>query len=627
VTEERAEAQPEIAPRGEAQVHDATSPDTPETLTPLPVDVVLESQLPTDAIASEPSAEQSLGPPAGVVAPEPASPSLSSAPLSTAPSVSSTTSPAPSDAATAASAPNAEEASAAPRRSSGPIAQAVLWLAMGCIAIGVGELPLAYRAWQRSRAADTVATATTSAAPSASATPTPAAASSSGHAPIAFRAAALADDPEHEVTIAIVGKRTCAQTLEALGLSPAEIASFDALLRPLRSLASCDADDRVVLARRRSDKSVLALEIETAPGAFVRVIATELAGRVLHGGADAGSMGEPSTDAGTPSFVVERVELPVSRKRMAVALVVETELEAALANAGLDGSLLDTLDAALESRSDLPPITRGTVLRVVADSTWVDDHFDRWDELVALEIRPTGTPKQATPVVPGKSGPVRLYHLREHLREADAKAMHAQSGFWDGRAQQPMKGKWRMPMRFPRISSRFNPRRMHPVLHVVMPHNGCDFAAKAGTPVYAIGAGTVQFVGEAGPSGNLITIAHDGAIESGYAHLSRFAPGIAVGTAVEARTLIGYVGTTGRSTGPHLHLSTKRNGAFIDPLSLKLDGFRVVPPSARGPFAKRKAEADAALDAIEIPEIILAPLPSTSASPGDEPPAGEEAPK
>jgi murein DD-endopeptidase MepM/ murein hydrolase activator NlpD len=159
-----------------------------------------------------------------------------------------------------------------------------------------------------------------------------------------------------------------------------------------------------------------------------------------------------------------------------------------------------------------------------------------------------------------------------------------------------------------------------------MPHNGCDFAAMPGTPVYSIAPGIVSFTGNAGPSGNLVTIIHEGGYESGYAHLSKFAPGIGSGTKVDAHVLIGYSGTTGRSTGPHLHLSVKKNGTFIDPLSLKLDGVRVVPPSDRDEFLARKADADAALDAIPMPKAPQPPpvvgvgtaptgLPASPASP------------
>ena len=202
------------------------------------------------------------------------------------------------------------------------------------------------------------------------------------------------------------------------------------------------------------------------------------------------------------------------------------------------------------------------------------------------------------------------------MRDAETKAANASNHAWfDAKAKQPLRGKWRMPLTFARVTSRFDPRRLHPVLHTIQPHNGCDFAASIGTPVYSIAAGVVAFEGSAGPSGNLVTIVHEGGYESGYAHLSRFVPGVVSGTHVEAHALIGYSGSTGRSTGPHLHLSVKRAGMFIDPLTLKLDGVRVVPPSERTAFATRKADADAALDAIALPTAGSAAPPVASAAP------------
>jgi murein DD-endopeptidase MepM/ murein hydrolase activator NlpD len=301
-----------------------------------------------------------------------------------------------------------------------------------------------------------------------------------------------------------------------------------------------------------------------------------------------------AADAGAPELVAEKVSLPTSHKRFATAFVVLTDVPAAVATAGLDGSLVEALDEAIGSRHDVPAPGRGSMFRVLADATLVAGTFDRWDEVIAFEYRPRAD-----------AAPLRLYHSR------------GKHGWFDPKGHQPVRARWRMPLAFPRITSRFNPKRLHPILKVVMPHNGCDFAAPPGTPVYAIGPGVVTFRGDAGPSGNLVQIAHEGGIESGYAHLSRFAPGVVSGTHVEARTLVGYIGTTGRSTGPHLHLAVKRHGVFVDPLSLKMDAFRVVPPSERGGFAARKLEADLALDAIPLPKVelpVLAPAPSPSAS-------------
>jgi hypothetical protein len=164
---------------------------------------------------------------------------------------------------------------------------------------------------------------------------------------------------------------------------------------------------------------------------------------------------------------------------------------------------------------------------------------------------------------------------------------------------------------------------MHPVLHRTMPHNGCDFGAPSGTPVYAAAHGIVDFVGNHGPSGNLVLVDHGAGTTTGYAHLSRFAPGIKPGDKVEARQLVGFVGSTGRSTAPHLHFSLKKNGAFVDPLTLKMDGERVLPPSEREGFEALRRQLDSLIDSIELPDRPRETEPEPE--PVDEP-ADEEGP-
>jgi murein DD-endopeptidase MepM/ murein hydrolase activator NlpD len=140
-----------------------------------------------------------------------------------------------------------------------------------------------------------------------------------------------------------------------------------------------------------------------------------------------------------------------------------------------------------------------------------------------------------------------------------------------------------------------------------MPHNGTDFGAPTGTPVGASSYGTVSFIGPAGPSGNLVKLDHPGGIETGYAHLSRFADGLKVGDKVKRLQLVGYVGSTGRSTGPHLHFTAKKDGKYIDPESLNLDGMRVISTEFRGEFEKVKLGYDKLLRAIALPPPYVAP--------------------
>jgi murein DD-endopeptidase MepM/ murein hydrolase activator NlpD len=125
---------------------------------------------------------------------------------------------------------------------------------------------------------------------------------------------------------------------------------------------------------------------------------------------------------------------------------------------------------------------------------------------------------------------------------------------------------------------------MHPVLHTEVAHLGIDYAAPTGTPIWAAASGTISHKGMAGHAGNLVMIKHDGGIETAYMHLSKYAD-VKVGQKVKAKTVIGYVGSTGMSTGPHLHFGVKQNGSWIDPSKLtpirasglgarNLDGFR-----------------------------------------------------
>lgn len=116
------------------------------------------------------------------------------------------------------------------------------------------------------------------------------------------------------------------------------------------------------------------------------------------------------------------------------------------------------------------------------------------------------------------------------------------------------------------LTSRFGPR-MHPILKVAKLHRGTDWAAPIGTPVVAAFDGTIALAGDGGTYGNLIKITHPGGSETRYAHLSAFAEGLKAGQAVSAGQLIGYIGTTGRSTGPHLHFELYEGGEAVDPLA------------------------------------------------------------
>lgn len=122
------------------------------------------------------------------------------------------------------------------------------------------------------------------------------------------------------------------------------------------------------------------------------------------------------------------------------------------------------------------------------------------------------------------------------------------------------------PVKYHRISSRFSSGRKHPILGYVRPHYGVDYAAVAGTPIYAAGEGRITFAGVKGGYGNVVEISHSGGIRTLYAHMSKIAKSSRVGVYVRQGTFIGNVGSTGLSTGPHLHFGVYKNNKPINPL-------------------------------------------------------------
>ena len=138
----------------------------------------------------------------------------------------------------------------------------------------------------------------------------------------------------------------------------------------------------------------------------------------------------------------------------------------------------------------------------------------------------------------------------------------------DGRGMQ--KAFLRTPIEFARISSHFNPNRKHPVLHIIRAHKGTDYAAARGTPIRATGDGKIAFAGRKGGYGNCIVINHGSGYETLYGHMHNFAKGMRVGTRVSQGDIIGYVGSTGLASGPHLHYEFHINGQVRNPVTVPL---------------------------------------------------------
>ena len=144
----------------------------------------------------------------------------------------------------------------------------------------------------------------------------------------------------------------------------------------------------------------------------------------------------------------------------------------------------------------------------------------------------------------------------------------------------------RSPLRFTRISSRYTHRRRHPILGGVRPHLAVDYAARRGTPVWAVADGVVLSAGWKGGNGKTVLIRHRRGFRTMYNHLSRFARGIRKGARVRQKQVIGYVGSTGLSTGPHLDYRVIKNGRFVNPLRQKFIPGDPIPKAHRADFRR-----------------------------------------
>ena len=170
------------------------------------------------------------------------------------------------------------------------------------------------------------------------------------------------------------------------------------------------------------------------------------------------------------------------------------------------------------------------------------------------------------------------------------------------------------PLNYSRISSGFSHRRRHPILGIHRPHYGVDYAAPMGTPVLATADGTVSVRANDGGAGRHLKVRHPGGIETTYMHLSRFARGTARGQRVAKGQVIGYVGSSGLSTGPHLDYRVKVNGSYVDPRSFRSDPASPLPEERRAAFDLVVARYDSLWSACAEGETSLAALDRQSSS-------------
>ena len=252
---------------------------------------------------------------------------------------------------------------------------------------------------------------------------------------------------------------------------------------------------------------------------------------------------EPRFDAELIPYVKERAEIAmrgeIDREHSSLVAAINgggEEVLLAIAMAEIFGGEIDF-------NNDL---RRGDRFEVLFEKYFREDEFAGYGDVVAAEFVNDGRLVQA---------------FRFHV-PGDPETQYFDA---DGRSMKRLF--LRSPFRFePRVTSRFSYRRLHPVLGGRRPHLGVDYGAPIGTPVIAVATGTVVSAGRSGGSGNMVRLRHTNGYETYYLHLSSFANGIRRGARVTQGQLVGRVGATGLTTGPHLDFRMRKSGTFVNPL-------------------------------------------------------------
>ncbi len=187
-------------------------------------------------------------------------------------------------------------------------------------------------------------------------------------------------------------------------------------------------------------------------------------------------------------------------------------------------------------------------------------------------------------------GTVKMYRFRKP---------DGTTGYYDEDGNGAIKSLKRTPINNARVTSSFSTRRKHPVLGFTRAHKGVDFRASTGTPIPAAGAGRVVARSFNRGHGNFVKIRHNGSYETLYAHMSRFAKGVTVGTTVRQGQTIGYVGSTGLSTGPHLHYEIIKDGKHVNPMTVKLPAISNLDSADKRKFLEFRKTVDKGIEELK----------------------------
>ena len=263
-------------------------------------------------------------------------------------------------------------------------------------------------------------------------------------------------------------------------------------------------------------------------------------------------------------YTAEQIAIPLELRIVRLAGVIHSNLFATFSELGEEPKLIEAFAGIFDSKIDFNTETQeGDRIDLIVEKYYKDDEFVGYGKMLMARY------EQADTVWEG------YYYA----------SASAPAGYYDKNGEQLGTSFLRSPIPFGRVTSGFSYHRQHPILHKTLPHLGVDLAAPTGTPVLAASDGKVIFLGLRGGFGKSVILKHAGGYETYYGHLSRYGKGLHIGSRVAQKDVIGYVGSTGLATGPHLDYRISLNGVFKNPFSLKfkpryilagaeLDGFQ-----------------------------------------------------
>jgi murein DD-endopeptidase MepM/ murein hydrolase activator NlpD len=264
-----------------------------------------------------------------------------------------------------------------------------------------------------------------------------------------------------------------------------------------------------------------------------------------------------------PGFRAEKIDIPYEKKIGKFGGVIDSNLYDSLGNGEHPPQLAYLLSDIFSWDFDFTTdLRKGDTFKVIVEELWLDGRFKRLGPILAAEF-----------VNDGKT-----------YRAFRYEGPDGRAGYYDEEGKSLQRSFLKAPLSYRRISSTFSYSRRHPILKIRRPHLGVDYVAPRGTPVSALGDGTVKFARYKGANGNLVILRHPKGFTTYYGHLHKIRKGIRRGVRVSQGDVIGYVGSTGRASGPHLHFQMKKGSRIINPLRVNVPRRGGIPKQALADF-------------------------------------------